>query len=453
MKRAREVMERAGSIVGLSPVPLWYVYEKFVHDPAVDGEDVRAAMDEVLKEGEDPNKNGRIRYGMEQAVREFLRDELRMDTEDVDQLNIKQVFVPVKTREVLYIKLPSRREVDLIYRASKYMNPDSVLGRPSLVRYIPPQAYPRYAWLNRYFRSKIPEGSKLNISVGQTDFEVKYRDERDSTPWARIPPQQIPGECPSIISNYYTKSTKINIEGQRASGRKPLYTRDNSNQTLQSLCKKSAPPQPLAKIAQKVTQKSGSGSCTGSESGSGHALTSPSDGHGSELSIRTPTRTSQADTMMRNSAGKNTFGTMESIFDTADVTAKLGTGSSTPEHHVDTSAQNGENCTLLPPKTPPQVPPKNTQHPNLSRKGDKNSQKLAPLTEPLGTGTTGNTETGTAVPVSPSGTNVGNLVQQFEAQTEAHDEIAQVSTPKEQNMSQRKGSISRLQPPRLTKKP
>ena len=86
-------------------------------------------------------------------------------------------------------------------------------------------------------------------------------------------------------------------------------------------------------------------------------------------------------------------------------------------------------------------------------KGDKNTQKIAPLTEPLDTGTTGNTETDTAVPVSPSGTKVGDLVQQIEAQTEAIDEMAQVSTPKEQNRSQRKGSISRLQPPRLTKKP
>ena len=217
-------MEAAGTVVGLSPIPLWYVFEKFVHDPAVDGEDVRAAMEEVLKAGGDPNKDGRFRDGMEQAVREFLCDELRMDTEDIDQLNIRQVFIPVKTREVVYFKLPSRREVDLIYKASKYMNPDSVLGRPSLVRYIPPQAYPRYAWLNRYFRSRMPEGSKLSISVGQTDFEVKYRDGRDSTPWARIPSLPIPGECPSIIQNYHTKSTKINIEGQRASGRQSLYT-------------------------------------------------------------------------------------------------------------------------------------------------------------------------------------------------------------------------------------
>ena len=200
------------------------MFEKFVHDPAVDGENARAAMEEVLKEGEDPNKNLRFHDGMKQAVREFLRDELRMDEDDVDLLNIRQIFIPVKTREVVYIKLPSRREVDLLYRASKFMNPDSGLGRPSLVRYIPPQAYPRYAWLNRYFRSRMPDGSRLNISLGQTDFLVKYRDERDSTPWARIPPQTIPGDCPSITQNYHTKSNKINIEGQCASRRKTPYT-------------------------------------------------------------------------------------------------------------------------------------------------------------------------------------------------------------------------------------
>ena len=208
-----------------------------------------------------------------------------------------------------------------------------------------------------------------------------------------------------------------------------------------------------------MNKKSGSGSRTGSESGSGPALTSSSDGHGSEPSTRTPTRTPQANTMMTNSVGKNTFDTRESDFNTADVTANLSTGSSVPEHHVDTSAQNGANCTLVIPKTPPPIPSKNTQHPNLAPgiqildKGDKNTQKIAPLTEPLDTGTTGSTETDTAVPVSPSGTKVGDLVQQIEAQTEAIDEMAQVTTPKEQNRSQRKGSISRLQPPRLTKKP
>ncbi len=172
-------------------------------------------------ESYDPNKDPAMKSALSNAVSEFLCAELMMDTAVVESLNIKDIFLPRNPNGVVYIRLPGIAKVNLIYSHAKHMNNNSMFGRPELVKYIPPQLYPRYAALEREARDiryRNPPMS-TNIRIGDSDLVLKVKPKGDVTPWRDVEDSELPGDLPPIVTSNTSSQSQPHNTKTKATGR------------------------------------------------------------------------------------------------------------------------------------------------------------------------------------------------------------------------------------------
>ena len=118
-----------------------------------------------------------------EGLKEFFRQEMRMDQEVFNSLGIKKVFPPAKENwDTLYLAFESETAVNTIFNYAKNLKKDQ-----RLVRYIPKEFYDRYramegdAYLLRHSVKKY----KTKVQMGISDL-VLYKKESGGR-WSAVP--------------------------------------------------------------------------------------------------------------------------------------------------------------------------------------------------------------------------------------------------------------------------
>ena len=121
-----------------------------------------------------------------EGLKEFFKQEMRMDQEVFDSLGIKKVFPPAKDNwDTLYVMFESERAVNIIYSYAKNLKKNQ-----RLVRYIPKEFYERYrameadAYILRHGDKKF----KTKVQMGFNDL-ILYKKEAGGI-WSTVAASQ-----------------------------------------------------------------------------------------------------------------------------------------------------------------------------------------------------------------------------------------------------------------------
>ena len=155
MYKRRVILQEDKKIVGISPITMEHI-EKY-------------RSDEVGKED-----------AIKLATREFLRDKLKMDEEEINDLKILKITKPMKENlERVYIQMDEEEGAKYIYRKAAQVKNEQA----KISMFVPPQFYKRFNELSKHTFNARKENKELKtqIRLGDNDLTllVKHKGERE----------------------------------------------------------------------------------------------------------------------------------------------------------------------------------------------------------------------------------------------------------------------------------
>ena len=187
--QVKEERERIGDLlagarrgIGLKPIDKRHV------------EKVMKRLDEV--EGEtSEEKEERARL---QAVTDFFKYEMRMKSEDMEELAIVKIFPPAKEEwNTLYVELRTWEMARFALSFTTYMRRGTVgEDRVEVVKYVPRDLYQRFRAVNALGNKARMESDKrtsFRVTFGREDFVLQLKD-RGSLGWGK--PLALPADLP-----------------------------------------------------------------------------------------------------------------------------------------------------------------------------------------------------------------------------------------------------------------
>ena len=162
------------------------------------------------------------------AIKDFLKNEMLMDDETIDNLGIQRTFFPRNgDSKILYVQFTDAKQRATITNKSNLLQPNEEYPSltPKLVKYIPPELYNRFKALEAYsyeLRNNESNPLSTNIRFGIDDLELrvrpsksnpKYDEDFKPDPWHFIQPTPLP-DLPAIDLNRDRKPA-IRLQGRR----------------------------------------------------------------------------------------------------------------------------------------------------------------------------------------------------------------------------------------------
>ena len=150
---------KAANIVGLGPVDLELL--------------------EKLKNEKVPYEKAKII-----AIKTLLSEQLEYNSEELDELTIKETKMTSNGEKVIYTALEDHRQVRELYIRKAEIKNDKIIVR----QYIPPNFYERFSHLNMICREKRMEDEtlKTQIRFGKKDLEIFVKHRGDETPFKLV---------------------------------------------------------------------------------------------------------------------------------------------------------------------------------------------------------------------------------------------------------------------------
>lgn len=113
------------------------------------------------------------------VVKDFLENELGMDTEAINQLEIDVIFKSKKgkLKDTLYVRMKDKKSTAIVYGHARniHRNPES---KASLEKYIPHQTFERYqAFENMAFNAR-KDNYRTDVRIGRKDFIFREKKKR-----------------------------------------------------------------------------------------------------------------------------------------------------------------------------------------------------------------------------------------------------------------------------------
>ena len=155
------------------------------------------------------------------AVKEFLRCELKLNSEDIEDMLIENIFIPAKDRnepQSLNVTFRSVKSITKIFERTKIMRKES-----RIVNYIPRQFQDRLAAISSIdYHLRADKQFQTRIKMGLYDLEL-FKKIRGSSKWEKVvlppnlppvdlaakPPAQISGSPPpGRPGHHYTRDNK-----------------------------------------------------------------------------------------------------------------------------------------------------------------------------------------------------------------------------------------------------
>ena len=197
------------------------------------------------------------------AVNDFLKYEMKMKEEDINQLEVEMIYPPAKEEwNVLYVEFKYEEMVNFIMSFAQFLQKGEKENRPSIEKYIPMELFKRYSAIEKLafeIRQKSNFKTATNVSFGEKDFILKSRPKEihpggRRVPWSQLEPITLPEDIPKFEMNLVRRGLPQSPRSPgQAPGRPPL-TPDQSEKrkTRGSPCN-SSPVTPTAKQQKTVT--------------------------------------------------------------------------------------------------------------------------------------------------------------------------------------------------------
>ena len=165
---------------------------------------------------------------MELAVKEFLKCELKIGSEEIEDMLIENIFIPAKDKgnpQSLNVTFKSGKSVGRIFEKTRIMRKES-----RVTNYIPRQFQDRLSVLSEFdFNLRADKRYQTRIKMGLKDLEL-HKKLRGTSKWERVPlphnlpPVDLDARQPSHVSSSpppgrpghdYTRDSK---RGRESSG-------------------------------------------------------------------------------------------------------------------------------------------------------------------------------------------------------------------------------------------
>ena len=143
-----------------------------------------------------------LRKARELAVRDYLRDYLQFNEEELEEVEIKDTKISSKGEETVYVVFGSIETIrDIHWRVAEVRNKEIVVKN-----FIPPQFWSRYMYLNKAcseYRGLYPK-IKTQLRFGSHDVEIMMKERGSKDPYKKVTygevtdPSGVPGFDHSI---------------------------------------------------------------------------------------------------------------------------------------------------------------------------------------------------------------------------------------------------------------
>ena len=153
-------------------------------------------IEDHLRVTKDPRK------ARELAVRDYLRDYLQFNEEELEEVEIKDTKISSKGDETVYVVFGSIETIrDIHWRVAEVRNKEIVVRN-----FIPPQFWSRYMYLNKAcseYRGLYPK-IKTQLRFGSRDVEIMMKEKGSKDPYKKVTysevtdPSGVPGFDHSI---------------------------------------------------------------------------------------------------------------------------------------------------------------------------------------------------------------------------------------------------------------
>ena len=185
--KVKKIIREAKKVVGMRPI-------------------AKVHVQHTMRRNEEADKNKdmeeRWKKAMTETVEAFLKYQMKMAEDDIDQLKIVKIFPPAKDEwDILYVEFESKEMVNFLMSFTKYMRRDENEKKPSILKYIPKELFTRYSAVEsaafQIIRKQSNFKAATNVSFGDTDFVLKTRSKDihsggTKTPWTQLEPVPLP---------------------------------------------------------------------------------------------------------------------------------------------------------------------------------------------------------------------------------------------------------------------
>ena len=135
------------------------------------------------------NRTGDPKQAREHAVRDYLRNYLQYNTEELDRVKIEDTKVSANGEDMVYVAFGDMEMIrDIHWRISEIRD-----ARLTIRNYIPPQIWGRYTYLSREcatYRKENPT-IKTQLRYGTRDIEIMIKVKGTNEPYKTVPIDKI----------------------------------------------------------------------------------------------------------------------------------------------------------------------------------------------------------------------------------------------------------------------
>ena len=214
--RVKQIIRHAKKVVGMKPIDKAHVQHTVRRNRETD---------------KDMDEDERWEKALHETVNSFLKYEMKMKQEDIEELEIVKIFPPAKEEwNTVYVELESIEMVNFLMSFTQYMRRDKTEDRPSIEKYIPKELFARYSAVEKIaFEIRKESNFKLatNVSFGERDFVLKKRSKDiqpggTKTPWRQLDPVPLPEDLPKFETRLMRAEPRTLRSPTQAPGRPAL---------------------------------------------------------------------------------------------------------------------------------------------------------------------------------------------------------------------------------------
>ena len=214
--KVRKIIREAKKIVGMKPIDKAHVEQTMRRNDDTD---------------KDMDKDERWKKAMDETVKAFLKYEMKMKQEDIEELKINKIYPPAKDEwNILYVELETIEMVNFLMSFTQYMRRDRKEDKPSIEKYIPKELFARYSAIEKLafeIRKQSNFKTATNVNFGETDLVLKTRSKDiqpggTRVPWRQIDPVTLPEDLPNFEMRLASAAPRTLRSPTQAPGRPAL---------------------------------------------------------------------------------------------------------------------------------------------------------------------------------------------------------------------------------------
>ena len=222
----------------------------------IDRVHVEHCMRRVEQDEENLSKEEAWERAKEKAVSEFLKYEMKMKEDDIEQLKTVMIYPPAKEEwNVLYVEYEHVEMVNFVMSFAQFMRKGEKDNRPSVEKYIPMELFKRYSAIEKIayeIRKESNFRTATNVSFGEKDFILKSRPKDihpggRRTPWHQLEAVKLPADIPQFELHLVRKVPQSPRSPGQAPGRPPRTPEQREKRKSRGSPSSSSPVSPTTK--------------------------------------------------------------------------------------------------------------------------------------------------------------------------------------------------------------